>query len=176
MTPPFRIRDAGAEDFAAFGALLVAVYAQLDGFPSPRDQPDYYRLLAEAGRLTDRPGVGIRIATSQAGVLLGGVVHFDDMAHYGSGGSATRERNAAGIRLLGVRPDARGLGIGKALTQACIEHARALGREQMILHTTEAMQVAWGLYVRLGFRRSEDLDFVQNGLPVFGFRLRLTPE
>ena len=35
------------------------------------------------------------------------------------------------------------------------------------------MQVAWGLYIRLGFARSEDLDFLQQGFPVFGFRLKL---
>jgi hypothetical protein len=43
----------------------------------------------------------------------------------------------------------------------------------VILHTTAAMRVAWALYERLGFRRSEDLDFMQGELPVFGFRLRL---
>jgi hypothetical protein len=35
------------------------------------------------------------------------------------------------------------------------------------------MQIAWGLYERLGFVRSKDLDFSQQGLPVYGFRLAL---
>jgi hypothetical protein len=35
------------------------------------------------------------------------------------------------------------------------------------------MQIAWSLYERLGFERSKDLDFMQEKLPVFGFRLRL---
>jgi hypothetical protein len=35
------------------------------------------------------------------------------------------------------------------------------------------MQVAWRLYEQLDFVRSEDLDFSQQGLPVYGFRLRL---
>jgi hypothetical protein len=43
----------------------------------------------------------------------------------------------------------------------------------MVLHTTQAMQVAWAMYEKLGFTRSEDLDFEQEGLPVFGFRLPL---
>lgn len=38
------------------------------------------------------------------------------------------------------------------------------------------MRLAWGLYERLGFQRSEDLDFAQQGLPVFGFRCRLVQE
>jgi hypothetical protein len=33
------------------------------------------------------------------------------------------------------------------------------------------MQVAWKLYDAMGFKRSEDLDFMQGKLPVFGFRL-----
>ncbi len=35
------------------------------------------------------------------------------------------------------------------------------------------MRTAWGLYERMGFARSEDLDFLQQGFPVFGFRLPL---
>ena len=95
------------------------------------------------------------------------------MAEYGSGGSATRIRNASGIRLLGVSPAARGQGTGKALTQACIDLARAAGHAEVILHTTLAMQTAWRLYLALDFVRSPDLDFLQADLPVFGFRLRL---
>ena len=35
----------------------------------------------------------------------------------------------------------------------------------------EAMKIAWGMYEKLGFKRSDDLYFLQKGLPVFGFRL-----
>jgi hypothetical protein len=35
------------------------------------------------------------------------------------------------------------------------------------------MQVAWGLYAKLGFGRAPDLDFLQHDLPVFGFRRAL---
>ena len=44
---------------------------------------------------------------------------------------------------------------------------------QLILHTTQAIQVAWALYLKLGFERSLDLDFSQEELQVFGFRLRI---
>ena len=107
------------------------------------------------------------------GELVGGIVYFDDMAQYGSGGTATQEKDAAGIRLLGVDPRFRGAGAGKALAQACIRRARERGHAQVILHTTAAMGVAWKMYEQLGFARSEDLDFLQEQLPVFGFRLKL---
>ena len=35
------------------------------------------------------------------------------------------------------------------------------------------LQTAWKMYEQLGFTRSEDLDFAQGELQVFGFRLML---
>ena len=77
------------------------------------------------------------------------------------------------IRFLGVDPESRGAGVGKALTNACLQLARDRGHPQVILHTTQVMRVAWNLYQKMGFERSADLDFVQEELPVFGFRLWL---
>lgn len=95
------------------------------------------------------------------------------MAEYGSGGTAPIVKNASGIRFLGIDPKFRKTGAGKALTNACIQRARENGHSQVVLHTTQAMQVAWALYEKLGFERSQDLDFIQGELPVFGFRLWL---
>ncbi len=173
MSRALRIGDLRPEDAAALGQLMVEVYSALEGFPSPEAQPAYYDLLRGIGRFTEKPGVRVLTAHTEAGALVGGVVYFADMAHYGSGGTATRERNASGIRLLGIDPRFRGLGAGKALTEACIDLARAAGHGQVILHTTQAMTQAWAMYERMGFRRSEDLDFLQQGFPVFGFRLAL---
>lgn len=70
----------------------------------------------------------------------------------------------------------RGMGVGKALTNECIRLAQSSGNRQVILHTTKAMEVAWNMYTKLGFERSTDVDFSQEGLPVFGFRLLLHSE
>lgn len=173
MPAPLTIRDLQPAEAAALGQLLVGVYASLPGFPTPAQQPDYYAMLADIGRFTERRAARVLVARTEAGELAGGVVYFGDMAEYGSGGTATQVTHAAGIRLLGVAPRFRGLGVGRALTAACLDLARAQGHAEVILHTTEAMQVAWGLYERLGFRRSEDLDFQQQDLAVYGFRLTL---
>jgi ribosomal protein S18 acetylase RimI-like enzyme len=174
MTAQVTIRDLRPDEFQALGRLLVEVYSGLDGFPTPGEQPHCYELLTHIGRFTERPGARVLVALD-AGKLVGGVVYFADMAEYGSGGAATTLRNASGLRLLGVDPRCRHLGVGRALTQACLDLAREQGHAEVILHTTRAMRVAWGLYERLGFRRSEDLDFLQQDLPVLGFRLSLTP-
>ncbi|HEY6943007.1 ACT domain-containing protein [Dokdonella sp.] len=167
------IRDLADEEAADLGRLLVAVYSGLDGFPGPHEQPAYYDMLMRIGEFTRRRGVRVLVAAGPDAQLLGGVVYFGDMREYGSGGSATRVTGASGIRLLGVAPGARGKGVGKALTLACIDLARSAGHAEVVLHTTQAMGTAWALYERLGFARSADLDFLQGTLPVFGFRLRL---
>ncbi|WP_238345998.1 GNAT family N-acetyltransferase [Luteimonas saliphila] len=173
MTMKLTIRDVHSSEFEALGRLMVGVYSSLEGFPTPAEQPRYYEMLADIGRLSEKPSTHVLVALSGDGRLVGGIVYFDDMAQYGSGGSATSIRDAAGIRLLGVDPAFRGSGAGKALTLACIQRARERGHSQVILHTTQAMTVAWRLYEKLGFVRSGDLDFLQDNLPVFGFRLGL---
>jgi ribosomal protein S18 acetylase RimI-like enzyme len=95
------------------------------------------------------------------------------MQYYGSGGTATKEQHAAGFRLLAVDPLVRGKGIGKLLTRACIAKAKEKKLDQLIIHTTLAMKNAWTMYEGLGFKRSEDLEFMQGQLPVFGFRLSI---
>lgn len=167
---PFVIREAREDEFDPLGQLMVAVYSNLDGFPGPDDQPKYYDMLTSIGQMTKKPNAKLLVAVGEDG-LLGGIVYFGDMAQYGSGGTATREQGASGFRLLAVAPEARGLGVGKALAGACISLAKECGHHQVIIHTTQAMSVAWAMYERMGFKRSRDLDFLQGDLQVFGFRL-----
>jgi len=172
MGAGFVIREAREDEFDALGRLMVAVYAGLAGFPGPDEQPRYYDMLAHIGRMAEKPGARLLVAVAE-GRLLGGVVHFSDMAQYGSGGTATAERNVSGFRLLAVADEARGRGVGRALVRHCIGLAKAQGHGQVIIHSTAVMKVAWGMYEAMGFERSPDLDFMQGELPVFGFRLRI---
>lgn len=169
----YELRNAKPEEFKVVGQLMVQVYSQLDGFPKPTEQPMYYKMLESVGELTNKPTVELIIAISSEGRIDGAVVYFGDMQYYGSGGTATKEINAGGFRLLAVNPNARGLGLGKLLTLKCIEKAKEMKLGQVVIHTTKAMQTAWAMYEKIGFKRSEDLDFMQGELPVFGFRYKL---
>lgn len=173
MNTPLAIRGLQPDEHDTLGRLMVQVYSSLEGFPTPLEQPHYYELLANIGRFAEKPGVRVLVAMTGAGELAGGVVYFGDMAQYGSGGIATTIPNASGIRLLGVDPRFRGGGVGKALTNACIQLARDAGHREVILHTTAPMQVAWKMYERLGFVRAKELDFLQEGYPVLGFRMSI---
>jgi ribosomal protein S18 acetylase RimI-like enzyme len=169
----YKVRNARPAEFDQTGKLMVRVYSQLEGFPKESDQPKYYKMLANVGELTNQPGTELLVAVSQDDHIAGAVVYFNDMKYYGSGGNAAKETNASGFRLLAVDPLVRGLGLGRLLANECIRKARDKKQQQLIIHTTKTMQTAWKMYETLGFKRSEDLDFMQGELSVFGFRLFL---
>lgn len=74
------------------------------------------------------------------------------------------EKDWSYIRLLGVDPDHGGTGIGKQLTQLCVEHAMQNGEQILALHTSEFQQAARHIYENMGFRQKRGLD------PIFGKR------
>src|SRR5258705_6915003 len=167
------IRNAMANEIEEIGKLNTHVYYQLEGFPKESEQPAYYKMLSNIGDLTKRPETELLVAVPSDDRIAGAVVYFSDMKFYGSGGIATKEQNAAGFRLLAVDPLTRGQGIGKLLVNECIRKTKDKKLYQVIIHTTMAMQTAWRMYENIGFKRSEDLDFMQGKLSVYGFRLLL---
>lgn len=78
------------------------------------------------------------------------------------------------IRLLGVDPTYRGLGIGKKLTQLCIEQAQQMGEQAIALHTSEFMNPARTMYERLGFRPVKEIAPMYNKR-YWLYRLNLKP-
>jgi pimeloyl-ACP methyl ester carboxylesterase/ribosomal protein S18 acetylase RimI-like enzyme len=166
------IRDARSEEFDAVGRLMVEAYSSLDGFPKQDAQPAYFDTLKRIGEQAKKPGVRVLVACKDS-ALLGAVVYFSDMSQYGSGGAARLERNASGFRFLAVEPKAQRRGVAKALVERCVETAAANGHRCVIIHSTAAMRIARALYEKRGFRRAPDLDILQGGLKISGFRLML---
>lgn len=70
------------------------------------------------------------------------------------------------------RPQGRGHGLGRVLTQAAINHAQELGYKRLVLSTEPVMAAAINLYQGMGFTTIQKYDPEQSGCSKFmGFVL-----
>lgn len=59
------------------------------------------------------------------------------------------------IRYVGVHPQYEGKGIGKKLTQQCIDEAKSTGEKTVALHTSELQDAARHIYEGMGFEKQK---------------------
>jgi GNAT superfamily N-acetyltransferase len=143
------LRPVEPDEHARVAELLVAAYRSLPDFEL---HPEYEPSLRDvAARMIE----SVVMVAEVDGRLVGTVTYVP-----GRGRDFEFDLDdTASIRMLGVLPDVSGRGVGRALTQWCVDTARAAGRGHIALHTERVMRRAHRLYESFGFHRVPELDW-----------------
>jgi ribosomal protein S18 acetylase RimI-like enzyme len=165
-----QLRDARDEDRPAVAALTLQAYGEY----AAKMEPEAWAGLEGAVRAAlalDNASVE-RIVAERDGEIVGSVMLYPPRAD--AYGNLVDAASWPELRLLAVAPSARGHGVGKALVEECVRRARAAGAAQLGLHSSRSMEVAIGMYERMGFVRAPEQDFQPPGAElVKGYRLPL---
>ncbi len=139
-----RIREALPAEYGEVAQLTVDAYREYAERMPPETWAQYEIDLADVSRRAETAAI---LVAEADGTLVGALAYFSA----GKRDSDWLAADWAYFRALGVAPNHRGLGIGRALTQACIDRARVEGAGGLGLHTTEVMPLAREMYERMGF-------------------------
>ncbi len=149
------VREATPEEHAEAGRVTALAYREF--WPEGSSTLDDY--MVRIADVSARAPHSLILVAVEDGRVLGSVTL--ELADRIPGG---HERlplapGEAHVRMLGVDPEARRRGVGRALMDACVERALAAGKTELTLDTTEAMTAAHGLYESMGFSRGKDQIF-----------------
>ena len=141
------VRPVRPDERAAVGRLTQDAYDAVG-----RVSAEYRAALADVdARIDDDTAVLVAL---DDGEVVGSVTvvgacseHFEHGRH-GDGG----------LRMLAVAPAAQGRGVGRALLDAALHHAREHGWRRLAITTMEWMHAAHAMYEGAGFVRRPDLD------------------
>lgn len=123
-------------------ALAVAAFAQYSRHYD--DWPGFSKKISQMSKLTESAEM---IVAEIDGKVVGAVVYVKPNQPKADFFKA----EWAVIRMLVVSPDARGQGIGRALTEMCLQYAKRDGVKTVALHTSGIMRVALAMYLKMGF-------------------------
>jgi GNAT superfamily N-acetyltransferase len=164
-----RIREARPDEFAELGELTASAYLALGDGGAPGGYDDVLRDVAARAAVCP-----VLVAVDEDGTLLGGCAYVPDRTNPMCEHDI---EDAASIRMMAVRPEARGRGVGAALTTHCLERARGEGRRWLVLHSSSPMTDAQRMYERLGFVRDPSVDwFPGDDVHLHAFRYDLEVE
>ncbi len=163
------IRTVRPGEYRRAGEIVLAAYRAIPGGTTSDDYA------AELVDVAARVGGAEVLVAAVGGTTLLGCVTF--VAGPSSPWAEGVEGGEAAIRMLGVDPLAQQRGFGRALVEACVERARSLGREAVLLHTTPWMTAAHRLYERAGFLRVPERDWHPTpSVPLLAYRKPLIRE
>jgi GNAT superfamily N-acetyltransferase len=149
------LREFREADAQEINRLAVTAFEEYGGSYS-----DWPALAARYGRMSDLAKGGEIVIAEIAAHIVGAVAYLPPHQRKAS----YFDQAWPVIRSLIVDPNSRGFGVGRALTQECIERARRDASPVIALHTSEIMKVALPMYLRMGFEWHHDAPAVY-GVP-----------
>lgn len=152
------IRPFKPEDSGPLNQVAVEAFSQFEHHYS-----DWDSLITAVGKMANLAESANLFVAEDNGNIVGGVAlvppNDNPNSHF--------DKTWAAIRMLVVSPEARGKGVGRALTEACIEHAKQSQVKTIGLHTSPIMEIALAMYQRMGFEKFKSID------PIFGVEYRV---
>ncbi len=169
---PITIREARPEEYAEAGDVTAAAYAEFVR-PEDADWRAYVEELRDVRSRAARAVVLVAVedaSDSNDGRILGTLTL--ELSARIDVDSPPLPEDAAHVRMLGVLPEARRLGVARSLMEEAERRARAAGKTRLTLHTTERMKAAQKMYDSLGFSRAPDRVF-PDGFVLLGYERAL---
>ncbi len=145
------IREARAGELAAIEALVKGAYREYEELVPAAGWDKWMESIS----LAVQSGAGLLLVAEVEGTMQGVVQFFPDATTSSQG---RWPAGAATIRLLAVRPEARGLSLGTRLTEECLRRAREMKIPTVYLYTGRFMVAAQHIYEKLGFKRSPEFE------------------
>jgi len=153
------VRVAEPRDYDEIARLTVAAYeadGQLDG------EHGYEKVLADVATRAKHGDLLVAV-DGESGQPLGAVMFVLP----GSRFAELSQAGEAEFRTLAVDPAAQRRGVGRALVQACLDRAAALGCSAVVISVRDFSEPAQQLYAGFGFTRWPERDWS----PVRGVQL-----
>lgn len=147
----YRIRQATTEDAAAVNRVCVEAYQEYEAAIGRTNWAQLRMILSRAAELSVS---GELLLAEDDGGVLGVVLYIAPGMAEGIGIPG----EWAYIQTLAVSPKSRGRGVGKRLTQECVNRAIRDNAEAIALATSGIMTVALPMYERMGFQRQAELE------------------
>ena len=161
------IREIRPPEYADAGDVLVLAYSEY-AEPADRGWGEHLELVRDvAGRI----GRTVVLAAVENGRVLGSAtIELEDVI---GDDDPELPPDTAILRMVGVDPEARRRGVGRALVEEVISRARRAGKRTLGLRTGPQMAPARRLYESLGFVRDPSLDLELDHGSLLGYRLQL---
>lgn len=155
MRIELKYRKANLSDFDKLKSLGIESYSEFSSVLTPKNWNRMNSFLESDDNLLQLIQQSTVFVCEKESDIIG-------MIYLVPNGNPTElfQENWSYIRFLGVNTKFRGNGIGKKLTDLCMEYAVENNEKHIALHTSEFMDSARAIYEKRGFRKTKEIEYL----------------